>query len=246
MPPYGARISYRRRRRRALLPLGQPDDAAVAEGDGDVGQRGELGVMRHQHDGRMAGAVHAEQQLDDLMTGLAVQVAGRFVREQQRGIVGERAGDGHALLLAARQLRRIVMAAVAEADLGEQRVRARPRLRRAGNLHRDEHVLERGQRGQQMKKLEDEPDALAAQPRQGILVERRDVDAVEHDTAVRRRIETGQQPEQGRLAAAGRPGDGHDAAGRNRQVERVQDGERAAAARHMFADAAQLDHEAEI
>ena len=42
----------------------------------------------------------------------AVEVSGGLVSEQQRRIVGERAGDGDALLLAARELRRIVMAAL--------------------------------------------------------------------------------------------------------------------------------------
>ena len=69
-------------------------------------------------------AVDVEQQLDDLMPGRAVEVAGRLVGEQDRRIVGERAGDRDALLLAARELRRVVMAAIGEADLVQQRLGA--------------------------------------------------------------------------------------------------------------------------
>ena len=151
--------------------------------------RGELGIVRDQHDRRLARAIDVEQQLDDLLAGLAVEVAGRLVGEQERRIVGQRAGDRDALLLAAGELRRIVMAAVGKADFGEQRVARAPGVARAGNLHRHEHVLERGQRRQQVKELKDEADALAAETRERVFVERRDVDAVDHDASARRRVE---------------------------------------------------------
>ena len=118
--------------------------------------------------------LNLEQQVDDLLAGRAVQVAGRLVGEQDRRIVGQRARDRHALLLAARQLRRIVMAAIARARLRRAAPRpARRRRRHAGDLHRHEHVLERGQRRQQMEELEHEPDARAAQPRQRVLARAR-------------------------------------------------------------------------
>ena len=75
------------------------------------------------------------------------------------GSFGERARDGDALLFAARELRRIVMATAGQADFGEQRLRPSRRVGRAGDLHRDEHVLERGERWQQMEELKDEPDS---------------------------------------------------------------------------------------
>ena len=68
-----------------------------------------------------------------------------------------------------------------------------------------------------MKELEHEADLLAAQLRQRVFVEPRDVDAVDHDRARRRRVEPGDQPEQRRLAAARRPDDRDELAARNRQ-----------------------------
>jgi hypothetical protein len=65
------------------------------------------------------------QQLQDVAAGGRVQVAGRLVGKQDRGIVGEGAGDGNALLLAAGQLRGIVVPAVGQADLLEQLLRPR-------------------------------------------------------------------------------------------------------------------------
>ena len=58
-----------------------------------------------------------------------------------------------------------------------------------------------------MEELEDEADLLAAQLRERVLVEPRDVDAVDQDRARRRRVEPGDQAEQRRLAAARRPDD---------------------------------------
>ena len=188
-PPRGAQLARRHAEDEAHAAaaagsppaaLDQAGDAAVAQRDGHVGERGQLGIVRHQHDRRLARAIDLEQQLDDLAAGLAVEVAGRLVGEEERRIVGERARDGDALLLAARELRRIVMAR-------DRRARRRPAAHRraraaslhAGNLHRHQHVLERRQRREQMKELEHEADPLAAQPRERVLVERRDVDAVE-------------------------------------------------------------------
>ena len=61
-----------------------------------------------------------EQQLDDRVAGRGVEVAGRFVGEEQRRIVGQRARNRDALLLAAGELRRVMVRAVGQAHLGEQ------------------------------------------------------------------------------------------------------------------------------
>ena len=55
----------------------------------------------------------------------AVEVAGGLVGEDERRVGHERAGDGHALLLAAGQLGRLVVEAVAEAQPARARSRAR-------------------------------------------------------------------------------------------------------------------------
>ena len=61
-----------------------------------------------------AGAL--EQQIDDPGAGGAVEIAGRLVGEEQGRARRGGAGDRHALLLAARQLRRIMRQAVAQPD----------------------------------------------------------------------------------------------------------------------------------
>ena len=68
----------------------------------------------------LACALDVEQQVHDVAAGGRVEIARRFVGQDDRRIVRERAGDGNALLLAARQLRRIVMRAIGQPDLLEQ------------------------------------------------------------------------------------------------------------------------------
>ncbi|MEQ4725215.1 DUF6444 domain-containing protein [Nonomuraea sp. B19D2] len=70
------------------------------EGRGDV--RGRLAAVRdHDHGGSPGG--NGGEQLQHLDRGRRVQVAGRLVGYQQQRVVGQRAGDGGALLLAAGQ-----------------------------------------------------------------------------------------------------------------------------------------------
>ncbi len=61
-----------------------------------------------------------------IAAGGGVEIAGRLVGEDQRRARGDGAGDGHALLLAARKLRRIMGEAMAEADRFQFRRRALP------------------------------------------------------------------------------------------------------------------------
>jgi hypothetical protein len=66
------------------------------------------------------GTAFAAHQIEEFaehdIGGGFVEVAGRLVGEDQRWLVGERAGDGDALLLAARQLGGPVLEALAEAE----------------------------------------------------------------------------------------------------------------------------------
>ena len=57
-----------------------------------------------------------EQEVDDLLAGGLIEIAGRLVRDENRRIGRQRAGQRDALLLAARELRRIVMQPLAEPD----------------------------------------------------------------------------------------------------------------------------------
>ena len=74
-----------------------------------VGIAGHFRFMGDHDDGDALFLVERDEQVHDLVAALAVEVAGRLVGEQYQRAGDDGAGDGHALLLAARQLGRRVM-----------------------------------------------------------------------------------------------------------------------------------------
>ena len=116
-------------------------------------------------------------------------------------MIRERAGDGDALLLAARQLRRKVVHAIAEPDASEQLDGARCGAALAAQLERNLYVFEGSERRNQLKALENEPNFFTTKTCPLVLGEKPKVDAVEDHRASRWGIESGQQAEQRRLAA---------------------------------------------
>src|SRR5436309_3133901 len=139
------------------------DDAAVEERDSARGEPRIRRIVRH-HDQRRAALVQLGEQLHHRLPVLRVQVSGGLVREQDEGIAGDGAGDGHALLLAARELPGHVARPVAHADAIESVLYALLAIRRrhspVGQGQLD--VLEDGQVADQVEALEDEPDVAVA------------------------------------------------------------------------------------
>src|SRR5436309_8735379 len=87
-----------------------------------------LGVVRDDDERLPARLVQAAEEGDDLRGRLAVEVAGRLVREHDARLVDERAGDRGALLLPAGHLHRLLVRLAGEADRRErgERALARP------------------------------------------------------------------------------------------------------------------------
>src|ERR1700736_6692832 len=77
------------------------EDLAVLEADDAVGLPGDVRVVRDDDEGHAVLPVHASHQVDDLLAGLAVDLAGRLVAEYERGLVDQRPRDRSPLLLAA-------------------------------------------------------------------------------------------------------------------------------------------------
>ena len=87
-------------------------------------------------------AVEAEQQVHDLLAGRSVEVAGRLVGEQDVRFAHERARDGDALLLTARQLPRIVTDSLGETDATEDLPCCFTGIGATRELERQHHVFE--------------------------------------------------------------------------------------------------------
>ncbi len=163
--------------------------------------------MRDEHERRAALAIEPKHQLRHLQPARIVEIAGGLVGHQQLRLAGEGAGDRHALLLAAGKLLRIMRPPPGEADAVEPVRSLRHRIGGARELERQHHVLERGQRRQELERLEYEPEQPLPQRRTLILVLTRERDAVEPDVAFAWPIEPGKKPQQRRLAGAGRTDD---------------------------------------
>ncbi len=139
---------------------------------------------------------------DDLehdLAGRIVERAGRLVAEQHVGTLGDRAGDRDALLLAAGELRREVVEALRQADAIERLLRRHRRHRDVGD---ERDVLAHGEARDQVVELEDEADVLAPVARQFGLARGGEVVVPPERFTRRRRVESAQDVEQRRLAAA--------------------------------------------
>ncbi len=83
-------------------------------------RRRQLQVVGGDERGNAGGADEMHQRIEHVRGRVRVEVAGRLVGEDEARVVGQRAGNGGALLLAAGQLRRPVIDAFGETQRAEQ------------------------------------------------------------------------------------------------------------------------------
>src|SRR4051812_33201072 len=110
----------RRSASRGPLALDVRDDTTVAQADHPLRSRSETAIVRHEHDRRARFAIDRLEQLDDASARVTIEITCWLVSEENAWCIDERAGDGDALLLAAGELRRKVVKAVAEPDAAKE------------------------------------------------------------------------------------------------------------------------------
>ena len=179
---------------------------------------------------------HPYQQHRDLV----VDIACRFVGDQQIGPAHDRAGDRDPLLLAARQGRGAEIELAVESHPAQQLgdVLADFALRRAGDAQRQGDVVAHRQVLDEAEILKDDPHP-ASQGRMGGAVGRGDVGVEQADDAARRRFGQIDDLQQGCLAGAADPGQKIEAAGVEPQGNIAQD---FGIGTVMLADLLQSDH----
>ena len=136
-----------------------------------------------------------------------VEVAGRLVGEDDLRAARQRAGDGDALLLAAGELGRAVLEPVAEADGVDDVVEPLLVGLASGERQRECDVLDRVQGRNQVVRLEDEADLVAAHLRELLLVQSGELDVAEEHLPRCERVESGDAMQQSRLAGTRRAHD---------------------------------------
>src|SRR5512145_2342925 len=162
---------------------------------------------------------------------MRVEVAGRLVREHARRLGDERAREGAALALAARELAGLVLEARAEADFGEDLLGARARrgLIHPADVERHGDVLDRGELRQEVVELVDETQGgVSYAPALG-LAHRAERLAPHEDAAAGGRVEAAEHVQQRRFSGARAPDDGDALARAHVQVHAAQDVDRSRA-----------------
>ena len=193
-------------------------------------------VMGHEDQRRRGAAIQLEHQLHDVAARAAVEVTRGLVRKQDSRLRCKGPRNGHALLLSAGQLRRVVSKAVAQADLVDDAQRRVARILTAGELERQHDVFQRVERRHEVKRLKHEADALGADARAPVLVQLAEIRAVEFDISLRWQVEPCQQGQQGRLAGSGRAHDCDRLAGHNAETDVRQNGQTTLRTANLFAD----------
>ncbi len=194
-------VSAPRELRRRDAPRVVPclGDATVGQADHAVGHAGHGRVVRdHHHRGAQVGA-HLGDDLQHALARGVVQRAGGLVAQQHRRLLGNGAGDGHALLLAARELRRKVIAPRQQAHAIQRLIHGHGRR---GDVGHQRHVLGHREAGDEVVELEDEADVLAAIARERGFVGAAQAQRLEPQVARAGHVQPAQQVQQRGLAAA--------------------------------------------
>ena len=142
---------------------------ALADMDHAVGDVGERGIVRDEHNGLARVRARVLQKLEDSFARLVVEGTCRLVGQKHLRVLCERACDGHALLLAARELRGEIVDAMREAYFGKHL----GGIEGVGaNLACELDVFECCQVLHEIVKLEHEADVVTSVIRKLLLVER--------------------------------------------------------------------------
>ena len=181
-------------------------------------------------DHRHAGGGELLHDVEHVADHLGVERRGRFVEQHHLGVHAQRAGDRHALLLAAGQPRRVLVGLVGETDPLQQlhRVLLHLRLRRElgapGSRH---HVLEHGHVREQVELLEAHADVLAQVADLLVLAPRAvptaELDPGHLDRALRGVLDEVHTAQHRRLAGAGPAEDDDDLAAAYLHVHALDD-----------------------
>ena len=165
-------------------------------------------VVSHEDRRHVHHVVEPAEPFAQLRADTGVECAERLVEEEHLRLGRERAGQAHPLALAAGELGGIAMPEVLELDevqelvdaFGDLRLRPLAHLQPEGDVVAHRHVLE----GRVV--LEDETDVALLRRHGGRVL------AAEEDRALVGGLESGDDPQEGRLARAARPEEGRERA----------------------------------
>ncbi len=205
---------------------------------------GEDRVVGDEQDRDAEAVVQVGHEVHDGPPVRAVEVARRLVGEDDRGVDYERACDGDALLLAARERGRMVLGAMTNLD-EIQRLDDTPvdlALRDVVENEGHADVLLSGEKGEEIEGLEDVADPPAAELGGLLAAHLGDVTPFDEHRAARRRRQPGDQVEDRALPGAARPHEGPELAALDRERQVVDCFDGGVAGTEDLGDVPVLDH----
>src|SRR6185295_18277858 len=226
----------------AVVSMANPANGAVANFDDAAAAAGKIGIMGDEQQGGAGGFAKAEQEVNDAVAGFLIEIAGRFIGKDDARAGGKCPGNGHALLLAARQLAWIMLKAVAEPDAPELFCSARKGIGGASELEGYGDVLERGHGGNEMKGLKDDAEIVTAKTREAVFAHAHEILAHHDDLARGGAFEPGSDEKERGLAGTRRPDDSNRLAFVCGEVDPAQDLDGPGAAHEGQAKVAQGNH----
>ena len=196
---------------RGEIGVGVRADDAVGEVHRARGVLGrQLRVVGDHYDQTVLGDLR--EQVHDLHRGVGVKRAGGLVGQHDLRVVDERAGDGDALHLAARELARLLVQVLGQPDrrqgfLGAAGALGLPHAR---ERQRQLHVLQDGLVRDEVVALEHEPDAVVAESVPIAVLVAVGGNAVDDHVAGVVMIQAAHHVQKRRLARARRPQNRHE------------------------------------
>ena len=185
---------------------------------------GGFGVVSNHDDGLTELLIELAKHAEDVFRGRGIEVTGGLVGKKDLGLGDDGAGDGHALLLAAGELRRLVLQAFLQAEETDYhvetvRVKAVP-----VDVLGESDIVAGVEGGEEIVFLEDKTDFVAAQEGSRRVAHGGEIVAVEQDAASGGLSEAADDVEHGGLAATRRPHDGDEAAGWDLEIDAAKRG----------------------
>src|ERR1035437_8673027 len=182
---------------------------AVTQTDGAAGAFAHTGIMGDENQGFALGIQFIEN-FHNLHAGGGIEIAGGFIGQDDERIVDQRAGNGHALLLAAGKFKGFVIDPIRESDARGKFAGAFPAFVFGTILvvERDFDVLHHRKLLDEIVRLENETKPRSTNSGEGVVIHARHILATEQIVAGRGPVKTAEEIEHGGFAAAGRT---HDA-----------------------------------
>ena len=194
-------------------------ELAVDHANDTVRVGGHGWIVGDHDDGQFVGSEAVDQRQHARRVG-GIEVSRRLVTQQERRFRDKGTGNGHPLTLAAGHRTGQVLGPGRQPNPVERRERAvaSPGPRSAQINLGQHHVVDRSTKAEQMKRLEDETDALASQRCEQPVADVTGVDTVKAVGSRRWAVETADDVEQRRLPGTRRTDDGYRITRRDNEV----------------------------